>query len=68
MLKKHKHKYGSWVLHNPSKLPDDEFVKGLHFPPFWMQSCICGYENWTRSMKKPLASYKFNQMWRVRGL
>lgn len=67
-MSKHKHKYGPWVLHNPGALPDKEFIKGLTFPPFWYQSCGCGYENWIRNLSKPLASFKFNQMWRARRL
>ena len=46
---------------------DKEFIKGLRLPPFWYQSCECGYENWVRRDKKPNNSFKFNEMWRARG-
>jgi len=68
-MTRHKHSYGDWVLHKPADkrgMEDAEFVDGLRMPPFWYQSCECGYENWIRMSKKPKASFKFNEMWRAR--
>ena len=69
-MNKHRHSYGSWVLHKPAdkrSMDDKEFIVGLRLPPFWYQSCECGYENWVRMDKKPNNSFKFNEMWKARG-
>ena len=45
-----------------------EFKKSLKLPPFWLQECECGFQNWIRTSKRPLASFNFNQMWKARQL
>ena len=70
-MTRHRHRYGDWVLHKPKELvdvSDKDFISGLTMPPLWYQSCDCGYENWVRMNKKPNASFKFNEMWKTRGL
>jgi len=67
-MSKHRHKYGPWKMHNPTDKTDEEFRKSLKLPPFWLQKCECGYENWIRTSKRPLASFSFNQMWKARRL
>lgn len=70
-MTRHRHRYGDWVLHKPKELvdvSDKDFISGLRMPPLWYQSCDCGYENWVRMNKKPNASFKFNEMWKTRGL
>ena len=68
---KHKHKYGPWKLYKPwdkRKVGDKEFVASQRMPPFWYQSCECGFENWIRKESKPKASFKFMAHWGSRSL
>ena len=63
---KHRHSYGPWTMVKIGKyadLPDKEFISSCWVPPFWKQECECGFEQWIRGSKRPLARYKFREMW-----
>lgn len=68
---RHFHRYGPWVLHKSGEhkgLPDKEFVKATEFPPFWVQSCDCGFQHMIRARERPLARMKFKEVWGSRIL
>lgn len=67
----HRHRYGPWLLHKSGEhkaLPDKEFLNATALPPFWVQSCSCGFQNWYRGRKRPLARMRFREMWGARVL
>tara|TARA_R100000306_G_C4374495_1_gene141348 strand:+ start:1200 stop:1412 length:213 start_codon:yes stop_codon:yes gene_type:complete len=70
-MSKHHHRFGPWILHKVGKgsdLPDKEYIRSRNFPPFWVQKCECGFENWYRDSTRPKASMKFREMWKSRAL
>jgi hypothetical protein len=70
-MRAHRHSYGPWKMFRPkdtAHLDEKAYLSGLTFPPFWMQSCECGFENWLRTDSKPRASFRFSQHWRVKRL
>ena len=70
-MTQHYHRYGPWLLRKSGKhsdLPDAEFAQTCRFPPFWVQSCECGFQHWYRARKKPLVRMKFREMWGGRVL